>query len=180
MRGTVKWFDIVKGYGFITNEDGKDVFIHYSDIDNEKKFKKLETNDKVVFNIETDENGLERASAVENRMYELIEKKLSTLENAELRYSLEQVFRALSDRQDRISNELMDRLVREKSSGKENYDEKWTVATVLVKDNEIARYAVEGFSVIDVGKCYYKKQDFVDLGLENSNTGNQSYIFHFI
>ena len=107
-------------------------------------------------------------------MYELIEKKLSTLENAELRYSLEQAFRALSDRQDRISNELMERLVREKSSSNKGYDEKWTVATVLVKVNEIPKYAVEGFSVINVGKCFYKKQDVVDLGLENSNTSNQS------
>ena len=107
-------------------------------------------------------------------MYELIEKKLSTLENAELRYSLEQVFRALSDRQDRISNELMERLLREKSRSNESYDEKWTVATVLAKENEIAKYTVDGFSVIDVGKCYYKKQDVVDLSLENSNTSNQS------
>lgn len=31
-RGTVKWFDRVKGYGFITDEDGKDVFVHATGI----------------------------------------------------------------------------------------------------------------------------------------------------
>ena len=65
MNGKVKWFNNKKGYGFITNEDGKNVFIHYSGIDNEKKFKKLEANDKVIFDIETDKNGLEKAINVQ-------------------------------------------------------------------------------------------------------------------
>ena len=33
--GTVKWFDAKKGYGFIAGEDGKDIFVHYSNIDGE-------------------------------------------------------------------------------------------------------------------------------------------------
>lgn len=31
-RGTVKWFDCKKGFGFVVNEEGKDVFVHYSNI----------------------------------------------------------------------------------------------------------------------------------------------------
>ena len=35
MKGTVKWFDAAKGYGFITDETGKDIFVHYTGIDKE-------------------------------------------------------------------------------------------------------------------------------------------------
>ncbi len=37
MKGTVKWFDGSKGYGFITSEDGADVFVHFSAIDGGRK-----------------------------------------------------------------------------------------------------------------------------------------------
>ncbi|MCD6253741.1 MAG: cold-shock protein [Thermotogae bacterium] len=50
MRGTVKWFNPKKGYGFITKEDGTDVFVHYSAI-NMKGFKTLEEGQKVEFDI---------------------------------------------------------------------------------------------------------------------------------
>jgi CspA family cold shock protein len=50
MLGTVKWFNATKGYGFITSEDGKDVFVHYSAIDM-KGFKTLEEGDKVEFEV---------------------------------------------------------------------------------------------------------------------------------
>lgn len=53
-KGTVKWFNTQKGYGFIANEaDGKDVFVHFSAIQAEGK-KVLNDNDKVTFEFETD------------------------------------------------------------------------------------------------------------------------------
>ncbi len=49
-KGTVKWFNNQKGYGFITSEDGKDVFVHYSGLEMEG-FKSLEEGASVEFEI---------------------------------------------------------------------------------------------------------------------------------
>lgn len=57
MKGTVKWFDVRKGYGFIAGEDGQDYFVHYSGIVQESEFKKLHKNDPVEFEIGQDELG---------------------------------------------------------------------------------------------------------------------------
>ncbi len=54
--GTVKWFNEKKGYGFIEQEDGKDVFVHHQDIQGEG-FKNLYENQKVEFDIEQGEKG---------------------------------------------------------------------------------------------------------------------------
>ncbi len=51
MNGTVKWFNEKKGYGFITGEDGKEVFVHYSAIEGEKGFKTLNEGDEVEFDV---------------------------------------------------------------------------------------------------------------------------------
>ncbi|MDP2982574.1 MAG: cold shock domain-containing protein [Candidatus Latescibacter sp.] len=48
--GKVKWFNEVKGYGFVTMEDGKDVFVHYSAIKGDG-FRTLNENDEVEFEI---------------------------------------------------------------------------------------------------------------------------------
>jgi cold shock protein len=48
--GTVKWFDEKKGYGFITEEGGKDVFVHYSAIAG-SGFRKLAEGEKVSFQV---------------------------------------------------------------------------------------------------------------------------------
>lgn len=53
-KGTVKWFDAQKGFGFITRENGEDVFVHFSAIQG-KGFKTLEEGQNVVFELETDE-----------------------------------------------------------------------------------------------------------------------------
>ena len=49
-KGTVKWFNNQKGYGFITAEDGKDVFVHFSGF-NMEGFKTLEEGAAVEFDI---------------------------------------------------------------------------------------------------------------------------------
>ena len=50
MKGTVKWFNKQKGYGFISDESGKDVFVHYSGI-NMEGYKNLEEGQKVEFEL---------------------------------------------------------------------------------------------------------------------------------
>ena len=49
-KGTVKWFDNQKGYGFISDESGKDVFVHYTGL-NIEGFKSLEEGQAVEFEI---------------------------------------------------------------------------------------------------------------------------------
>lgn len=50
MNGTVKWFNSDKGFGFITGEDGKDVFAHFSQI-NSDGFRTLEEGQNVSFEV---------------------------------------------------------------------------------------------------------------------------------
>ncbi|WBW99187.1 cold-shock protein [Oceanirhabdus sp. W0125-5] len=50
MTGTVKWFNAEKGFGFITTEEGNDVFAHFSQI-NKEGYKSLEEGQKVSFEI---------------------------------------------------------------------------------------------------------------------------------
>jgi CspA family cold shock protein len=54
--GVVKWFNERKGYGFIEQEDGPDVFVHHSGIDG-AGFKTLQEGDKVTFDIEQGAKG---------------------------------------------------------------------------------------------------------------------------
>ncbi len=49
-KGTIKWFNNAKGFGFVTAEDGTEAFIHYSDIESEG-FKSLEEGDPVEFEL---------------------------------------------------------------------------------------------------------------------------------
>lgn len=55
-RGTVKWFNEKKGYGFITQDNGQDIFVHYSEIQGEG-FRNLTAGEKVEFEVTQGEKG---------------------------------------------------------------------------------------------------------------------------
>jgi CspA family cold shock protein len=62
-KGTVKWFNESKGYGFITQEDGTDVFAHYSAIQGDG-FKTLAEGDAVSFDVVEGDKGPKAANIV--------------------------------------------------------------------------------------------------------------------
>ncbi len=63
MTGKVKWFNSEKGYGFITTDEGNDIFVHYSQIQKEG-FKSLEEGERVSFDVVDGDKG-PQASNVE-------------------------------------------------------------------------------------------------------------------
>ena len=65
MKGTVKWFNEEKGYGFITAENGSDVFVHFSAIKADG-FKRLEEGQKVTFETAEGQRGLQAQNVVVN------------------------------------------------------------------------------------------------------------------
>ena len=63
-KGTVKWFNEQKGFGFITNsENGEDIFVHFSGIATDG-FKSLEENQSVTFDITNGTRGLQAVNVV--------------------------------------------------------------------------------------------------------------------
>ena len=63
VKGTVKWFNGTKGYGFLAREGGEDVFVHFSAIQGEG-FRNLVEGQKVEFTIEKGPKGLQAANVV--------------------------------------------------------------------------------------------------------------------
>jgi len=61
--GTVKWFNDDKGFGFITRENGDDVFAHFSAIQSDG-FKTLDEGQSVTFDVESGDRGLQAANIV--------------------------------------------------------------------------------------------------------------------
>jgi CspA family cold shock protein len=63
MKGTVKWFNDSKGYGFIQQPEGDDVFVHFSAIETEG-FRTLAEGDQVEFEVRDSEKGLQAANVI--------------------------------------------------------------------------------------------------------------------
>jgi len=63
VTGTVKWFNATKGYGFLSQENGEDVFVHFTAIQTEG-YRTLEEGQKVEFTIEKGPKGLQAAKVV--------------------------------------------------------------------------------------------------------------------
>ncbi len=61
IQGTVKWFNEAKGFGFIAQESGEDVFVHFSAIKGDG-FKSLADGDRVEFNVTKGPKGLSAAN----------------------------------------------------------------------------------------------------------------------
>ena len=62
-KGTVKWFNEEKGFGFITGEDGKDVFVHFSQI-NKNGFKTLKENEEVEYSVTKSVRGMQAENII--------------------------------------------------------------------------------------------------------------------
>lgn len=62
LTGVVKWFNDEKGYGFISGEDGTDVFVHYSAIKEEGKRKNLNEGEQVKYDVVDGPKGLQASN----------------------------------------------------------------------------------------------------------------------
>lgn len=62
-RGTVKWFNDAKGYGFISRSSGEDVFVHFTSIQGEG-FRTLAEGDEVEFELRETDRGLQAANVI--------------------------------------------------------------------------------------------------------------------
>ena len=85
MRGTVKWFNNQKGYGFITDSYGKDHFFHYSSIRMKRKFRFLNEGDIVEFEVGQGTNGKVQAVNVQPLLTRSMVRHALKKENLQLK-----------------------------------------------------------------------------------------------
>ena len=64
VKGTVKWFYATKGYGFLSTEDGQDVFVHFSALEDDGEFRTLDEGQAVEFEIVEGEKGPQASNVV--------------------------------------------------------------------------------------------------------------------
>lgn len=64
MKGTVKWFNATKGFGFISTEGGEDVFVHYSALEENGEFRTLDEGQAVEFEIVDGAKGPQASNVV--------------------------------------------------------------------------------------------------------------------
>src|SRR6266540_3906159 len=74
VNGTMKWFNDSKGFGFLEQENGEDVFVHFSAITGEG-FKSLAEGDKVTFDVVKGPKGLQAANQPINRPVDMPENR---------------------------------------------------------------------------------------------------------
>ena len=75
MRGTVKFFDKSKGWGFVTSDDGVDAFVHFSGI-NGKGFKSLDSDDIVSYDLKEGTRGMQAVNVEPILTRKMVEKAL--------------------------------------------------------------------------------------------------------
>lgn len=64
VKGTVKWFNATKGFGFLTTEEGEDVFVHFSALEDNGEFRTLDEGQAVEFEIVEGDKGPQASNVV--------------------------------------------------------------------------------------------------------------------